>query len=187
MLIFAISFFLSSCFVHLFTFLSLFLHSREQWLKCAYIYYSFVVFILKTVSKSCLLTKNISNIEEVDDKNNTNVGYKTFHWQWAVKEHFALWALFEGERWWLTYLVSQLDISLVSELLYTSMFLSSQNQHSFLYPFIMLELQNFFPRCLDLIKLEHLMTTRYTYKCNNCTLYLYLYYQALCLLLEWEI
>lgn len=45
MLIFAISFFLSSCFVHLFTFLSLFLHSREQWLKCAYIYYSFVVFI----------------------------------------------------------------------------------------------------------------------------------------------
>lgn len=71
--------------------------------------------------------------------------------------------------------------SLVSELLYTGMFLSSQNQHSFLYPFIMLELQNFFPRCLDLIKLEHLMTTRYTYKCNNCTLYLYLYYQALCL------
>lgn len=45
MLIFAISFFLSSCFVHLFTFLSLFLHSREQWLKCAYIFYSFVVFI----------------------------------------------------------------------------------------------------------------------------------------------
>lgn len=77
--------------------------------------------------------------------------------------------------------------SLVSELLYTGMFLSSQNQHSFLYPFIMLELQNFFPRCLDLIKLEHLMTTRYTYKCNNCALYLYLYYQALCLLLEWEI
>lgn len=61
---------LSLCFVHLFTFLSLFLHSREQWLKCAYIYYSFVVFILKTVNKSCLLT-NISNIPEVGDKNDT--------------------------------------------------------------------------------------------------------------------
>lgn len=187
MLIFAISFFLSSCFVHLFTFLSLFLHSREQWLKCAYIYYSFVVFILKTVSKSCLLTKNISNIEEVDDKNNTNVGYKTFHWKWAVKEHYGPSLRGKGDDWhiWYPKYCTQLDIFF--GVWTTGMFLSSQNQHSFLYPFIMLELQNFFPRCLDLIKLEHLMTTRCTYKCNNCTLYLYLYYQALCLLLEWEI
>lgn len=70
---------------------------------------------------------------------------------------------------------------LVSELLYTVMLLFPQNQPSFLHPFIMLELQNFFPQCLDLIKSEHLPTTRYTYKCNNCTLYLYLYNQALCL------
>lgn len=112
MLIFAISFFLSSCFVHLFTFLSLFLHSREQWLKCAYIYYSFVVFILKTVSKSCLLTKNISNIEEVDDKNNTNVGYKTFHWKWAVKEHYGPSLRGKGDDWhiWYPKYCTQLDI-----------------------------------------------------------------------------
>lgn len=94
MLIFAISFFLSSCFVHLFTFLSLFLHSREQWLKCAYIYYSFVVFILKTVSKSCLLTTNISYIQEVDNKNDTNVNCCKW-WSLTIedclyKSHFEL-------------------------------------------------------------------------------------------------
>lgn len=94
MLIFAISFFLSLCFVHLFTFLSLFLHSREQWLKCAYIYYSFVVFILKTVSKSCLLTTNTSYIQEVDDKNDTNVNCCKW-WSLTIedclyKSHFEL-------------------------------------------------------------------------------------------------
>lgn len=31
------------------------------------------------MGKFCLFIKNNSNIEEVDDKNNINVGYKTFY------------------------------------------------------------------------------------------------------------
>lgn len=198
MLIFAISFFLSSCFVHLFTFLSLFLHSREQWLKCAYIYYSFVVFILKTVSKSCLLTTNISNIQEVDDKNDTNVNCCKW-WSLTIedclyKSHFELEVLSKfctfywmrrqlcikgpslrgkvmTDIFGIPNIVLIWTFLLVSELLYTVMLFFPQNQPSFLHPFIMLELQNFFPQCPDLIKSEHLPTTRYTYKCNNYTLY----------------
>lgn len=106
-----------------------------------------------------------------------------------LKEHLALWGPHSGGNvvMDILYLVFELLYSfghflqyLNYRILVCSYFPKTKNLSCTLLQCWSPQLQNFFPKCLDMIKSEHLQTTRY--KCNNCRLYLY--YQAVCLLLD---